>query len=122
MFVNLPPALPLVKQGKIRAIAVTTLTRSSALPDVPTIAESGLPGFETVAWFGVLAPAGTPREVVTKVNTEINKVAHTQEWKDRVTTVGGEPVIGSPEVFAQRIQTDIAKWKKVVADAGVKGE
>lgn len=122
MFVNLPPALPHVKSGKLRALGVTTLSRSGAVPDVSTIAESGLPGFETLAWFGMLAPVGTPREVVMKLNAEINKVAQTQEWKDRVATLGGDAAAGPPELFAQRIQDDIVKWKKVVTDAGIKGE
>jgi tripartite-type tricarboxylate transporter receptor subunit TctC len=82
------------------------------------IAESGLPGFETAAQFGFLGPAGTPREVVERLNAEINKAAQTQEWKERVAALGGEPVAGPPDVFAKRIANDIAKWKKVVADAG----
>ena len=122
MFVNLPPALPHLKSGKLRALAVTTLTRSAAVPEVPTVAESGLAGFETLAWFGMLAPAGTPRELVMRLNAEINKVAQTQEWKDKIAALGGDAVAGPPEVFARRIEGDIAKWKKVVSDAGIKGE
>ncbi len=122
MFVNLPPAMPHVKSGKLRALAVTTLARSPAVPDIPTVAESGVAGFETVAWFGMLAPAGTPREIIMKLNVEINKIAQTQEWKDRILALGGVAVGGTPEVFAQRISADIAKWKKVVSEAGVKGD
>jgi tripartite-type tricarboxylate transporter receptor subunit TctC len=95
MFVNLSPALT-CEVGKLRALAVTTLLRTRALPDVPTIAESGLPGFETVAWFGFLGPAGTPCEVVERLNAEINKAAQTQEAKERVAA----PVWTSKAQFA----------------------
>ena len=125
MFVNLPPAVPHIKSGKLRAIAVTTVRRASALPDVPSVAESGmagLAGFETIAWFGVLGPAGLPREIVQRLNAESAKVMQTDDWKARVAVLGGDSAPGTPEVFAERIRGDIARWKKIVADAGIKPE
>jgi tripartite-type tricarboxylate transporter receptor subunit TctC len=122
MFVNLPPAMPHVQSGRLRALALTSLSRLPTLPDLPTVAEGGWPGFETVAWFGFLAPAGTPKPLIERLNAEINRHAETPEWRGRVQAVGGEVVIGAPEVFARRISGDIAKWRKVVADAGIRVE
>ena len=122
MFVNLPPAVPHIKTGKIRAVAVTTARRSNALADVPTVAESGLAGFETVAWFGVLGPAGMPRDIVQRLNAEIAKVMQSADWKERIVALGGDSAPGAPEALAERIRTDVARWKKVVADAGIKPE
>ncbi len=117
---NLPPILPQVKAGKLRALGVTTLTRSPDLPDVPTIAEAGVPGYETVAWFGVFAPAATPREVVERLNAEINRILATPEFRDTLTKLGTVPAPGTPEAFAKRIDADVAKWKRVVEAGKIK--
>ncbi|MEO8675947.1 MAG: tripartite tricarboxylate transporter substrate binding protein [Casimicrobiaceae bacterium] len=120
MFDNLPPSLPQIKAGKLRALAVTSLTRAPALPDVPTMAEAGLPGFEASSWFGVLAPAGTPPAIVTKLNAEIAKWLATPEAKERLSKQGANAAGGTPEDFAKHIAAETAKWAKVVKDSGAK--
>ncbi len=120
MFDNLPPSLPQIKAGKVRALAVTSLTRAPALPDVPTIAESGLPGFEASSWFGVLAPAGTPPAIVAKLNAEIAKWLATPEAKEKLAKQGANAAGGTPEDFAKHIAAETAKWAKVVKDSGAK--
>jgi tripartite-type tricarboxylate transporter receptor subunit TctC len=120
MFVNLPPAVPLIKAGKLRALAVTTRSRSPLLPDVPTVAESGVPGFETVAWFGILAPAGTPKPIVDRLSQEIARIAKTPEMRERLLALGAEPVGSTPEAFAAVIDRDIAKWKPLAKSVGIK--
>ena len=120
MIGNLPPMLPHVKGGKLRALAVTTLKRYPGLPDVPTVAESGLAGFETVAWFGLFAPAGTPKEIVARLNREVNAIVSQPEVRERLLGLGMEPALGTPEEYTARQAADIAKWKKVVAESGAK--
>jgi tripartite-type tricarboxylate transporter receptor subunit TctC len=120
MFDNLPPSLPQIKAGKLRALAVTSSTRSPALPDTPTIAESGLPGYEASSWFGVLAPAGTPPAIIAKLNTEIAAWLATPEAKDRMLALGANIGGGSPEDFAKHIAAETAKWQKVVKESGAK--
>jgi len=120
MVVNLPPAVPHVKSGRLRALAVTTKTRSPLLPDVPTVAESGLPDFETVAWFGVLAPAATPKDVVARLSAEIAKIAKSPEMRERLSALGAEPVGSTPEEFAAIIGRDIAKWTTLAKSVGIR--
>ena len=120
MFDNLPPSLPQIKAGKLRALAVTSATRAPALPDVPTVAETGLPGFEASSWFGVLAPAGTPPAIVTKLNAEIAKWLTSAEAKEKLATVGANIAAGTPDDFARHIQAETAKWAKVVKESGAK--
>lgn len=120
MFDNLPSAMPHVKSGKLRALAVTSVSRSPALPDTPTIAESGIPGYEASSWFGVLAPAGTPKDVIAKIHADIVKALNTPEIKERLSGQGAEPVGNTPEQFAQHIKTETIKWAKVVKDSGAK--
>jgi len=120
MIVNMPPAVPFVKAGKLRALAVTTRTRSPLLPDVPTAAESGLPGYETVAWFGILAPAATPKDIVARLSMEIAKIARSPEMRDRLVALGAEPVGSTPEEFAAVIARDIAKWTPLAKSVGIK--
>jgi tripartite-type tricarboxylate transporter receptor subunit TctC len=120
MFDNLPPSLPQIKGGKLRALAVTSLTRAPALPDVPTIAESGLPGFEASSWFGILAPASTPPAIIAKVNAEVAKWLASPEGKDKLAAIGANAGGGSPEDFARHIQAETAKWAKVVKESGAK--
>lgn len=119
-FDNAPNALPHVRAGKLRALAVTTTSRSSFAPDVPTLAEAGVPGFELTAWFGVAAPAGTPPDIAAKLNAEIQRFLATSEAKDRFLKSGVEPVGGSSEQFGGHIRREVAKWAKVVADSGAK--
>jgi tripartite-type tricarboxylate transporter receptor subunit TctC len=120
MFDNLPSALPQIKAGKLRAIAVTSLNRAPVLPDVPTIAESGLPGFEASSWFGVLAPAGTPAPVVAKLNAEVNKWLQSPEAREQLLAQGAVAAGGTPEQFAAHIRAETEKWAKVVKASGAK--
>jgi tripartite-type tricarboxylate transporter receptor subunit TctC len=120
MFDNLPPSLPQIKAGKLRALGVTTATRSPVLPDLPTIAESGLPGFESSSWFGLLAPAGTPQPIVAKVNAEVNAWLATPEAKEKIVASGANPAGGTPDDFAKHIAAETAKWQKVVKESGAK--
>ena len=117
---NMPPTVPLIKAGKLRAIAVTTKSRSALMPELPTITEAGLPGFETVAWFGVLAPAGTPPEVVNRLSAEIAKIAKSPEIREKLVAMGAEPVGSTPEEFKAVIDRDIAKWKPLAQRVGIK--
>lgn len=115
---NLPPALPHVRNGRLKALGVSTPKRSAAVPELPTIAESGLPGYSATAWYGVLAPAGTPREIIMKINAEIVKGLRTEEMKKRIASDGGEVIGSTPEEFTAVMKTDIAKWAKVVQASG----
>jgi len=118
MFTPAPNAIAFVKSGKIRGIAVTSLKRSSALPELPTMDESGLKGFELLGWIGLLGPAGTPREIVDRLNAEINKML-AGDIRPRLTELGLDAVGGTPEQFAAFIRQDIAKYVKIVKVAGI---
>jgi tripartite-type tricarboxylate transporter receptor subunit TctC len=120
MFDNLPSSLALIKSGKLKALAVTSMTRAAALPDVPTLAESGLPGFEASSWFGLLAPAGTPQAVVLKLNGEVAKWLATPEAREKLLAQGAIAAGGTPEDFARHIAAETAKWQKVVKESGAK--
>ena len=122
MFDNMPPSLPHIKSGKLRAIAVSGGERTSVLPDLPTVAESGLPGFDAGSWFGILAPAGTPGPIVNRLNAVIVKSLATPELRERMSAQGATPVGGPPEQFGRHIQAEIAKWAKVIKAANVKLE
>ena len=122
MFDNLPSALPLNKAGKLRAIAVTSQKRAPVLPDVPTISESGLPGFEASSWFGVLAPTGTPAPIVAKINADVNKWLQSPEARDQLLAQGANAAGGTPEQFAAHIRAETEKWAKVVKASGAKAD
>ncbi|HWI14491.1 MAG TPA: tripartite tricarboxylate transporter substrate binding protein [Burkholderiales bacterium] len=116
---TLAPAMPHARNGKVRALAVTGAHRSSAAPEIPTVAESGLPGYEAIAWQGVLAPAGTPREAVQRLHAELVTVIAQQDARKQLAEQGYEPAGTTPEQFAAFIRTEIAKWSKVVKAAHI---
>jgi tripartite-type tricarboxylate transporter receptor subunit TctC len=118
-FALVPAVLQHVKAGTLRALAVTTERRLPYLPDVPTIAELGFPGYEISSWQGVLAPAGTPREIVGKINGELVSLVNTPEVRARMSQEGADPVGSTPEAFAERVQSEIAKWTKVIKASGM---
>ncbi|AVS96648.1 tripartite tricarboxylate transporter substrate binding protein [Paracidovorax avenae] len=118
MFDNMPSAIQHVRSGKLRAIAVTTAKRSPELPDVPTIAESGVPGYEATSWFGMFAPAGTPAPVVAQLNATIVKVLSMPDIKKKLTEQGAEAAGETPAQFADFIQKESVKWGKVVRESG----
>jgi tripartite-type tricarboxylate transporter receptor subunit TctC len=120
--IGIPAAAPHIRAGKLRALAVIDTKRAAALPEVPTVAEAGLSSFEVTTWYGVLAPAGTPRPIVARLNAEIVKVMQAPEMKERLAAMATEPVTSTPEAFAQLIREEIAKWGKVVRTAGLKAE
>lgn len=115
-------ATPQVKGGKLKAIAQTGATRSAIMPDVPTVAESGLPGFELTVWNGLMAPAGTPKDVIARLNAEIKRALDTPDFKERLASQGYESAWSTPEQFGQRISGDIDRWSKVVKSSGAKAE
>ena len=119
-FGTTPSTLPFVKAGKLRALGVTTAKRTVAAPDLPTIAEAGLPGYEQSAWHGLLAPAGTPEAVVTKLYAEVSRLLRTPDVVERFTVQGIDVIGGSPAEFAAFIRQDVAKYAKLVKTAGIK--
>ena len=120
MFDNMPSALPMAREGKIRAVAQTGAKRSPAAPDVPTVAEQGLPGFDATSWFALFAPAGTPRDVVARLNAEVQRVYRLPDVQEKLKTLGLDAVLSSPEELARYQQAEIAKWAKVVKESGAK--
>jgi tripartite-type tricarboxylate transporter receptor subunit TctC len=122
MFESLNSIAPHAKSGAVRGLGVSGDRRSPAFPDVPTVAEAGVPGYSAPTWSGVIAPAGTPRAIVDKINDAVNKAIKTQAFKDRFGSIGDEPAGGTPEEFASTIRTDLAKWKDVVQRSGAKLE
>lgn len=117
---NLPPTMPFIKTGQLRPLGVTTLQRNGELPDVPTIAESGFAGFETVAWFGLFAPKGTQAAIINRLQTEIADVLKTPEVAQRLASLGTEPVGDTPESFRRFVSNEIEKWTRVAQAANVK--
>jgi tripartite-type tricarboxylate transporter receptor subunit TctC len=120
IFDNMPSALPLVRSGELKALGVTSAQRSSAAPDIPTIAEAGLPGFEATSWFALLGPAGMPRETQLRINREVARVLALPDVKEKLATLGLEPNPGTPEALTAVIQRETDKWAKVVKASGAK--
>jgi tripartite-type tricarboxylate transporter receptor subunit TctC len=118
--VNALEVLPHVKSGKLKVLAVLSPTRSVIYPDVPTIAESGFPGFEASVWYGFVAPAATPKPIIVKLHAEIQKALQTKEVKDRMSAVGGEVIAGSSEMFAALIRSERQRYEKLVREANIK--
>ncbi len=123
VFLSAPAALlPQVNAGRLRALAVTSRRRAAVLPEVPTVAESGLPGFETILWHGIIGPKGMPREIVERLNAAVSMLLTEKEAIDHLHSDAAEPAGGTPEEFLDRIGNDIALWHKVVAQSGIRAE
>ena len=120
IFSSMPPALPHMKSGKLRALGVTSTTRSPVTPELPTIAESGLKGYVVNNWYGILAPRGTPKEIVAKLNAEIVKILNMPDVKESLSIQGAEPSTSTPQQFAAYIKEETEKWAKIVKNSGVK--
>jgi tripartite-type tricarboxylate transporter receptor subunit TctC len=120
VFDNVAPALPHIRSGRVRALAVTSATRSSVLPDLPTMSESGVPGYEVTGWYGVLAPAGTPPGIISKLNADIVRALNTVEVKNRLQNDGAEPIGSTPDEFADHIRKEIQKWADVIQKSGLR--
>src|SRR5215469_1856901 len=120
MFESLNSIAPHARQGTVRALAVSGARRSPGFPELPTVAEAGVPGYEAPTWSGVIAPAGAPRPIIDKLNSAINKAIASQTFKDRFAMIGDEPAGGTPEEFAELIRTDSAKWGEVVRRSGAR--
>lgn len=119
MFSDAPTALPHMRAGKLKALGVGSPKRSALMPDLPTIAEAGLPGYESYSWTAFVLPAGTPKDVATKLNADLNKVMSQPELKERMLTAGAELQPGTPDEFARTLHNEIAKWGKLVREAKI---
>jgi len=122
MFHSIVGVFPYVKTGRLRALAVTTPKRSVLVPDIPNMAEAGLPGFEVETWYGALGPAGLPRDIVDKLSREFDRILKLPEMSERFHSQGVEPTGGAPEQFGARIASDIAKWAKVAKESGARAD
>ena len=114
--------VPQIRAGRLRGLGITTTERNNAAPEIPTVAEAGLPGFESVQWYGLLAPANTPRDIVNRLHGEMVKVLQQPEIRQRFASDGADPVGNTPEEFAAYLRSETAKWAKVVKDAGIQPE
>jgi tripartite-type tricarboxylate transporter receptor subunit TctC len=117
---SIPTLLGHIRSGKMRALAVTAAKRADDLPQIPTIAESGYPGFEAVTWFGILGPANLPKEVVARFNADINKALQDPELRRKLGSQGADVAGSTPEQFSRLIRDDIARWGRIVRDSGAK--
>lgn len=121
-FMDIVPALPFAKAGKLRMIGVVGAERTAIAPEVPTMTEGGLKGFDFVTWSGIFAPAGTPRDVVARLNLEIGRILVEPEMKKRLIGLGGEPLGGTPEALGERVRSEMSMWRSLVRDAGAKAD
>jgi tripartite-type tricarboxylate transporter receptor subunit TctC len=122
MFDNIPSALPHIRSGKLKAMATTGAKRAPALPDLPTVAEAGVPGYESGVWFGIVVPTGTPKDVIDKLNADTRKAMALPEFQKRMTDLGYELVGGSPAEMGEMIQAELKRWGPVVKASGAKAE
>ena len=122
MFAGVSAAMPHVKAGKLRALGVSSSARLKSAPEIPTISEAGVRGYEIASWLGVSAPAGTPPRIVNRLNAEIVKVTQQADFAERLATDGAELKVTSPEVFTRYVESEVGKWGKVIRDSGTKGE
>jgi tripartite-type tricarboxylate transporter receptor subunit TctC len=122
MFATIPSAIQLVRGGKLRALAVTSLQRSGGVPDVPTVAESGYPGFDASSWFGLAGPAGLPRDIALKLQTEVARILKNPALRERFIQQGADPIANTPEEFGQYMKDETAKWAKIVKASGAQAD
>ena len=122
LFDSIVWSLPQIRAGKLKGLAITSRERSPLAPELPTVAESGLPGFEGITWFGLVAPAAVPKDVVVRLNSEVNRLLQTYDMRDKLAAQGAEAAGGTPDEFARLVQNDAAKWGKVIREAGVRVE
>jgi tripartite-type tricarboxylate transporter receptor subunit TctC len=122
MFATSASVIPYIKAGRLRALAVTTAQRSASVPELPTVSEAGVPGFEAITWHGVVVPAATPRPLVERINADIVKVLRMRDLRERLESLGAEVAPGTPQDFADYIAREIPKWAKVVKDSGARAE
>lgn len=122
LFDNLPGSIEQIRAGKVRALAVTTTKRNPQLPDLPTIAEAGVPGFESSSWYAIAVPSKVPREIVAKINRELVRVMQLPEIRERIAQLGSEPMEGTSEAASQHLRKEIEKWAKIVQASGAKAE
>lgn len=119
-FTSIPPSMPLIKAGKLKALGVSSARRFKSLPEVPTIAEDGVAGYEVSVWYGVMVPAGTPREIIVRINADIVRILAQPDVQERFSGEGGAMVAGTPEAFGTYIRAEIVRWTKVISETGVK--
>jgi tripartite-type tricarboxylate transporter receptor subunit TctC len=122
MSVDMPPAMPFISSGKLRALGIATKARSSYAPDIPTVAEAGLPGFEVTGWYGLVAPAAVPKDVAEKLAKVVSDALKQPEMRDKLAQMGATPEGGTPQAFGEHMQREAAKWSKVIKDANIKIE
>ena len=119
---DIPASIAFIKSGRLKALGVTSAKRSVALPEVPTLAEAGVPGYESIGWFGIVAPAGTPAAVLKRLNTELQSALNDPETHRRIIASGAEPMPGTPAEFRSMIESEILKWAKVIKISGARIE
>lgn len=119
-FMTPPTALPLIREGKIRGLAVTSLKRLAAAPEIPTMVESGFPGFDVTVWYGLMAPARTPRAIVDKLYSETTKVLAMPDTRRRYNEIGNEVIAGTPEEFSAAIEAEVPRWARFIKEIGIK--
>ena len=122
MFNSMPSVIPLVASGKLKGLAVGSVQRSPAVPDIPTVAEAGVPGFENVTWYGMFAPAKTPHDIIVKLNKQVVQILASPEMAQRLASQGAEPRSSTPEELTKFMRVESERWKKVIKTAGIKVE